>query len=555
MRSRPQNPRPHVANAQGGIKPVIIAVGVVALLINVLAVAGSQLWVSPDASYYVALAGGIADHLDFHNELFLIRPPGYPLMLAAIFALFGPDSATAIHVVQHAMVVAIAVLTAGIGWHITCRRSVSLIAGIMCASSLQLLAFANLIIAEVPFTLTLVASVYFLVKYHRLGGPRDLALASLLAGLGYLIRPIGMSVVALCVFAAAHRAWTGCATTTAYPNALSLRSQTLENLRPRRVRRSAIAVLSLAIIPAMCITLPVMAFNRRVQGADLSSSCAGVALYHRLAWMDGLDSSNSAALADIRAVVGEAIELGQAPPDTDYRKTGSVWRAYKSVRGVPLAEASLMMGEAARDLAREHPGWVLERTVRYALWMLMVPDSFYRFHPGGASGMVTPTGESVRNTDAEIFDVATYQAMLRGWIEPYGHYLTLRTDAKVSSPMWRGLARWYYRNIEKGPPLTGLGDSAYEEFTWLCLLGALASLGTRERMTWLLVGGVIMLQILPSAALAGPTPRYAVPIKPLMLIYAALLMVMGARALKTAISLYRAPRRSQVQRRARPASL
>src|SRR5262245_19366020 len=85
-------------------KAVSIPVLAFALAINAISFSASQLWVSPDASYYVELAGGLADHADFRSELFLIRPPGYPLFLAAVFKVFGAASPIGILAIQHLMV-------------------------------------------------------------------------------------------------------------------------------------------------------------------------------------------------------------------------------------------------------------------------------------------------------------------------------------------------------------------------------------------------------------------------------------------------------------------
>ncbi len=63
----------------------------------------------------------------------------------------------------------------------------------------------------------------------------------------------------------------------------------------------------------------------------------------------------------------------------------------------------------------------------------------------------------------------------------------------------------------------------------MCIIGMIAVLGTRERFAWLVIAGVIFLQIVPSAFLAGPTPRYAIPIKPLMILYAAYVVVTVVR--------------------------
>jgi hypothetical protein len=187
------------------------------------------------------------------------------------------------------------------------------------------------------------------------------------------------------------------------------------------------------------------------------------------------------------------------------------------------------MGEANRDMMRAHPGFVFKNTLRYAYWMMMVPDSFYRFQPGGAPGVQTPSGEYVRESRAAIFDVSTYTKLMEPWVTPYAQYVTLQTEATQSSPAWRELARWYYHNIEAGPSVLGIVDSPYEEFGWLCIIGMIAVLATRERYAWLAITGVIFLQIVPSAFLAGPTPRYAIPIKPLMVLYGAYVVVTVAR--------------------------
>ncbi len=542
MAYHPGDVAPDSVTGRTSVKGVLVAVAIVGVLVNALALIASRLWVCPDSSYYMALAGGITDHLDFTNELYLIRPPGYPLMLAAIFGLFGQYSPTAILFVQHGMVIGIALATTLIAWHLTYRRSISLLAGLMCACSLQLLAFANVIITEIPYTLALILSVYFLVKYHRLGELRSLALASLMAGVSSLIRPTGLSVVVLCVLAALHRAWKSRNdhTLIAPANATCTPGRPLPYVASQVRWRRAVVGVTLAVAPAMAVALPATMLNRLAHGADLSGRCADLALYHRIFAMDRLDSTNSEALTDIHAVVNEAIEHGHLAPDADYRQWGVVWTAYQVVRNVPLAGSSAIMGQAARDLIRENPGLYLNRTVRCAFWMVMVPDSFYRFHPGGAPGTVTAAGESRRNGEAEILDVATYEPMLRRWTDPYRHYLSFDSEPRAATPLWSGIARWFHRHIEKGPPLFGLGDSPYEEFSLLCLVGMVVSLVTRARVTWLLITGVIFLQIFASAALGGPTPRYAVPVKPLMLLYAALLIVGLIRLLAGTLRLRRA---------------
>jgi hypothetical protein len=108
--------------------------------------------------------------------------------------------------------------------------------------------------------------------------------------------------------------------------------------------------------------------------------------------------------------------------------------------------------------------------------------------------------------------------MMRPWTGPYEKYLRLSEAAPgPTTPIWTAINRWFYRNIEKGPTIGGF--TPYEAFTWVCLLCALACLFTGRRSAWLVVIAAIGLQIGVSAVLAGPTPRYAVPVQPLLLLF------------------------------------
>lgn len=487
---------------------VTISVLSAALLINALSFAASQLWVSPDASYYVELAGGLADHGDFRSQLFLIRPPGYPLFLAAMFLLFGAASPTAIMVAQHIMVVGVVYLVTLIAWRIARSPIAAAASGLMAAASLQLITYANLVMTEAPFTLAFVWAVYQLVVHHQSCSRRNLALASLLTGVSYLFRPIGMALLPVCAAVAMAQLLRVNEKGRRFL-ATWLEYKRLKELTGR---------LGWAVAPAFAIVLPCMAQNQMIHGGDLSTRCADLALYFRIVYMDKLDSQDSAALNDIRSVVLQARDQGLTVSNADYRLWGPVWQAYEKVRGVGLADSSRIMGRAARDLIKEHPIAVAAGTVKYSLWMILVPDGFYRFHPGGAPGIQTADGECRRDPEAAILAANTYEPMMRPWTGPYAHYLPLRSEPTVLTPLWSGLARWFYHEMEKGPSL-GIGDSPYEFFGWVCFLGMAVAMFHPNRGCWLIVIAAIGLQIVVSAFLAGPTPRYAVPVRPLLVLF------------------------------------
>lgn len=539
------NPQAEVSRSNGAVTPaagvggIVWLVAVVALLINALSLSASHLWVTPDASYYVELAGGIADHGDFRNEMFLVRPYGYPLMLAGIFRVFGSASPTALAVVQHAMLVVVAALATLIAWHASCRRNVALMTGLLTACSLQLVAYGNQVITEAMYAMFLTLSVYLVVRYHRMGGGKILAAASLCAGLSYLIRPTGILVIPICVLAVAHRAWKARSD-----------SRTEPGHRLWMWLRPATSQAALACAPAAAIVAAMMSFNTSIHGTNISGLTSGLSMYQRLLTFDRFDSTKSEALNDIRKTLAEAKRRGAIGPQFDHTQWGPVWKAYEAVHGLSFGESGKIMARAANDLLRENRAAYFDHSVRSAYWTLMRPDATYRFQPGGAPGWVNEAGECKREQSAAIFDIGTYRPMLGQWLDPYEHYLPLETSVRTTTPLWTGIARWFHRNVETGPPLIGFTDTLYQEFVWLCLLGIGLSLLTRERMTWMLIAGVFLLHVAVFAILAAPSPRYIVPLHPLLLSFAALSIAMAVDGL---VTLVRLVKRSRIQPGAVPA--
>ena len=528
--------RPRGRSSQPTCWWVVLLIMALSAGVNVFAVLSTHLWVLPDSSQYIILAGGIADYGDFSHEYFLIRPPGYPLLLAAVFQLAGPQSPIVIQALQHSMIVAIVALTALIGWELTARRSVALLAGFFTMLSPQLLSFADVIMPEIPYALCLTAAAYWLTRYNRRGKVFNLVVASLLIGGSYLFRPMGLSLLAACGLAVIRgvlRAKSSDRQSSKKSSALREAAQRL-NLRARRQPKRSFVIPKevkrvigrfafhggCAVLPCALVIAPAAYHNRVTFGQDLTDRCAKMALYYRLLVMDRLDAPDSAALKDIRTTVAEARRRGALPRYADDRQWGPVLKAFQSVKGMTLAETAGVIGEAADDVWREHPRSVLENTARYAWWMLLRPDSTYRFVPGGAAGKINALGESVRDPKALIYDIATYRPMLAGLIAPVQSYLPLTAAPTDATPFRTKIVRAYHDFVEAGSAPAGLGDSLYEELGYLCLLGMVIALLTRERFGWLLIIVVVASQVLPSAFLAGPTPRYAVPLIPLLVLLA-----------------------------------
>jgi len=493
----------------GGVGRTLWLVAIVALLAHALSLVGTQLWVYPDSIDYIALGGGLADRGDWANELFLVRPPGYPLLLAGIFRVFGSASPLAIQIVQHLMAVVTVVLTAAIAWRLTGTRIIPLVAGLLGAFSLQSLAYANLVLTETPFALTLVGCVLCLIVFVQEGRWRWLMGASLLVGIGYLFRPIGLCVLGACLLAVPLRLWCQ----------RGNRDRGAPSPSLGRTLRHVVTGTVAAIAPAVMAAAPWMLKNAMQHDSLQGARTLDYVLYLRAVNFDNLDSHTSTAMNDIHSVVEEAIAKGHLPSGSSFRDRATVIQAYQAVRGVPFAVSSGVMGEAARDIMKEQPEAIALNTLKYAYWMLLSPDPVYRFQAGGAPGI-----DGQKDANAELFDIGTYAFGAGSWervLKDHRHHLPLTADTKAATPFLQSAAEWYLRNVDAAPAILGVLDSRYEQWMVFIGLAGLLTMLTWRRTEWLVVAAVIALHVLASAFLGGPQTRYVLPIRTLLLLYAA----------------------------------
>lgn len=482
------------------MRGVFVAIAALWVVVHGLNVAASRCWVYPDSIDYIQLAGGIVDRFDFTDELYLVRTPGYPLFLAAIFALFGQASPWVIVVSQHGMMLAAALLLAATAWRITGSKLISLLAGCLCVCSLQLIAYANLVLTEAPYTLILVAAVYCLVRFSERGVWKWLAAASLLAGFGYLLRPIALYLLPVC-------------------GVMGLR-QVLVTLRTRGFWRPLGMAVVCSATPALLIAAPWMIVSSFAHKSLQATRCLDYVYYFRAATVEGLDSTTSEAMIDIHRVIAEAQAAGHLGQSADWRDRGTVIKAYQAVRHAGFAESSAVLGRAGRDLMREHPWTMALGTFRYAAWLLLSPDPVYRFQPGGAAGI-----DGKRDMSADLYDIATYSAGPGSWestLRETEQYLPLRSAPMPTTHIWSAVTRWFHRHVDVGASILGLSDSLFEEIILLTLLGGLASLFLANRPAWWMIAAVIGLHVLVSVFLGGPQTRYAAPVRPILCLYLAL---------------------------------
>ena len=490
------------------MRTVWLVVLLTASVANAMSLASTPLWIYPDSVDYIQLAGGIVDDGNWSHELFLIRPPGYPLLLAALFRLFGPASPIALQVVQHAMNVAIALLASAVAWHVSRGRWTALLTGVGTAASLQVLAYANLVLTETSYLLCFSACAFALVRAVGDQRLRWLVLASTLAGIGWLFKP-----VAVCLAC-------GCGLTGAW---LALSSRTpRDSTAPDAVRRRSTPLARIAwpalaaIVPVLLVTLPWHLHGARLHKANGTNRTLDYVLYLRAVTFDGLDAPGSAALNDIKAVVEEGKAAGILTTNATHRDRGTVMKVYARLRGAGFAECCAVMGEAGRDVMQAHRRSIALNTLRYAAWMILQPDPVYRFLPGGAPGV-----DGKRALDADIYESSTYSSGPGSWeplLRRYEQHLPLSPDARSLTPMWTAMVTWFHNTVDQRPGLLGVGGSRFADMAILCVVGLGCGVLRRDAAAWRLLVVLVGAHILVSAFLGAAQTRYVVIVKPLLIL-------------------------------------
>ena len=490
------------------IRGVLLIVALVGVLIQGIQVLACRPILLPDSRQYVLLATRILEHGDFGHELFQFRPPGYPLILAGIFSVFGSASGPAIMVLQHGMIVAIAILAALLGWYLTERRVIALLAGVFAAGALHVSGMANAILTETPYTLALTVCVTLLVRGIRRQSVGSIALASLAAGIATVVKPTGQVMVIVCVVVALYIAWRK-----------YLRS-------PRSsFRRCAVGISGFAaasIVPAAAVMLPVALNSLRHFDRFQMTGTSGYCLYFRTAFVDDLDDPQSESLTALKLALEVAKRRGTMRSDATHHDFYLTLLAYQQVHQATLSETFELMGQAGTDMALKHWPGIARRTITHSYRTFFEPDYTYRILPGGA-----PDRAGYMAFDADVMSHTTFHEMAEQLVgtDVLSRYLPEAESPLPLTGLWSRLVGWYHRRIELGPPVVGILDTPYEEMTALALIGGVLALFRRHRAAWLLCAGVVAIHVVLSAALQGTLGRYTLPVHPVLNVLQALTIV------------------------------
>jgi len=176
-----------------------IAISVVAAALSILAVAytrpGSLQF---DENYYYPLADGIAKGI--YQDGYIIRPPLYPLFLAAIFKVFGVSFGPALVISSLIR----GMLVAGITWMGSryLSRKAGLVSAFLVAVYPMLIFTYTRFLTEIIYIPLFLLSFWFIERAAQTGRTRDSLLAGLVAGLAALARSTSLffTIVVACWF-------------------------------------------------------------------------------------------------------------------------------------------------------------------------------------------------------------------------------------------------------------------------------------------------------------------------------------------------------------------
>jgi hypothetical protein len=95
---------------------------------------------------------------------------------------------------------------------------------------------------------------------------------------------------------------------------------------------------------------------------------------------------------------------------------------------------------------------------------------------------------------------------------------------------WRNTVSAYHGYVERGPSLSGLTDSLYEDYVVLAALGAVCLLFMRRRSACVILLAAFLLHLLLTG-LHSACPRYVAPLQPMLKLFVAVAVVHGAWAI------------------------
>ena len=120
-----------------------------------------------------------------------LRTPGYPLLVAAVWTLTGTTSAVPVAVLQVVLSTVAVGFVFAAGYRLA-GRSVAIIAGLLLAIESLSAAMGSYLMSDSLYQLCVAVWMFLLVRFVADRTWRNLVAASVIAGLGLYVRPVGL---------------------------------------------------------------------------------------------------------------------------------------------------------------------------------------------------------------------------------------------------------------------------------------------------------------------------------------------------------------------------
>ncbi len=496
------------------LKLVLLIVAAASMTMQAALFFASDLIVTPDSAGYISLAHGLVENVDFRQDYFQFRTPAYPMFLAVIFKIFGKTSVIVLPLLQHVMVVSSVLLTCLTAYELKPSRSFALIAGLISAGGFHGGAYANAVLTETPYALTVIICVYYNVRYLGRGERKSIIIASCAAGIATMIRPVGQGMIVVCIVVVFLRYLFGA--TSSHSKCIS----PPKNAVPSRslLQRPAFE-MAMALLPALLIVGPWLGYKASLYGRFDLSYAGNMAFYQRAVVHEGVDPSGFPAFAPIGRAIQQAQDSGYIDKNLPHQDFYTAVSAYQYAYKTPLSDAAYAVGEVGQQMMLASQVKAISRTPKHAYRTFFMPDKLYRFLPDGTPG---ENGKLAKNT--VLFSSDSYAGLVTQNVgyDTMQTYLPLQQSANVLTRPWASFCQWYRARIELGKPILGLLDTPYEEWMALTLIGCVVALIHRDRKLYLALGFIIAYHTVITSFYGGALPRYIVPITAVLSIFSAL---------------------------------
>ncbi|MBF0323979.1 MAG: hypothetical protein HQL42_02800 [Alphaproteobacteria bacterium] len=488
------------------IRAGTVVVLVVAAAVNWLSWAGVSVLYQPDSGGYVFAGLSLARRSAeaFFQGISLNRVPGYQGLVGLCFVLFGAVGLKALILIQHVMMVGIALAIKKTGDILDSSGGLGLVAGLLTALSLQLTGYTNMVMSEVPNAFLVSAGLYFTVRHVVHGDGRSFLWGILILSLATMVRPAGKLLAYLLI-------------------AVPLIRVVLPHWRffvpdVARGRAGNLRLAALGLLINAAATLPWSYYNWRTYDHFGLTGTLGLNLYSNTIEFAGIIDESSPAIAQVRDVWDryqrQRAERGLPPADADgWRVHMSILGAFQQVTGQNTAQVDVVLMRAAVDAIKLHPGAYVAHAFRNMYKDVAWYDPAYLYQPGivedeskperfGHSMSLDRISEVRRNIETMVRQMG-YDDIWVGfdppsrWSELYGH-----------------LTGIYTRVIVNGHRMTIM--------LALGVLAATASMARTRSAGWLVVFALVGYTVVVAGFVVPASPRHRLAADPtLTLLHAA----------------------------------